>query len=226
MHKAFKYVFDFVAALVIVIILYILAGMLGSLIPVNTHQSSEEKEYEIFIQSNGVHTDIVMPVQNDITNWLSFVDPAHTKAGNVDFAFVAFGWGDLEFYKSTPEWVDLKPGIAFKALFLDSPAAMHVKFKHYIQEDETTISIKLSRKQYEALAGYIKESFSLDKTGSPMHVPNLHYDLNDTFYHAEGSLTLLKTCNTWTNSGLKNAGLRASLWTPFVEGIFYSYSRY
>lgn len=226
MLKAFKYVFDFFAAIVIVIILYIIVGIVGSLIPVNTNQPSEEKYFQIFIQSNGVHTDIVMPVKNELLDWRDFVDPAHTKAGNVEFAFVAFGWGDLGFYETTPEYADLSPGIAFKALFLDSPAAMHVKFKHYMIEDDNSISIKVTREQYEALALYIKNSFSRDENGAPSNIPNLHYAQNDTFYHAEGSLTLLKTCNTWTNNALKHAGLRASLWTPFVEGIFYSYSRY
>ncbi|QED37610.1 TIGR02117 family protein [Antarcticibacterium arcticum] len=226
MLKAFKYVFDFVAAIVIVIILYIIVGITGSLIPVNTKQPSAEKEFEIFIQSNGVHTDIVMPLKNEILDWRDFVDPSHTRAGNVDFAFVAFGWGDLGFYETTPEWSDLKPGIAFRAMFLDSPAAMHVKFKHYMIEDENSISIMVTEKQYEALVGYILKSFSRDGNGAPLNIPNLHYAGNDTFYQAEGSLTLLKTCNTWTNNALKHAGLPASLWTPFVEGIFYSYSRY
>ena len=226
MQKAFKYVFDFVAAIVIVIILYIIIGMGSSLIPVNTTQPTESKNLEIFIQSNGVHTDIVMPLHNEIVDWRRFVDPAHTRAGAVDFAFVAFGWGDLGFYEHTPEWKDLKPGIAFSALFLETPAAMHVKFRHYIIEDEQTISIKLTPAQYTALAEYIRKSFSQDVNGLPTNIPNLHYSQNDTFYHAEGSLTLLNTCNTWTNNALKHAGLPASLWTPFVEGIFYSYSRY
>ena len=226
MQKAFKYVFDFIAAIVIVIILYIIIGMGSSLIPVNTTQPKEPKEFEIFIQSNGVHTDIVMPVQNEIVDWRRFVDPSHTRAGAVDYSFVAFGWGDLGFYEHTPEWKDLKPGVAFRALFLDTPAAMHVKFRHYIIENEQTISIQLTAQQYKALSDYIKKSFSRNEMGLPRNIPNLHYSENDAFYHAEGSLSLLNTCNTWTNNALKNAGLRASLWTPFVEGIFYSYSRY
>lgn len=226
MQKAFKYVFNFVAAIVIVIILYIIAAVAGSLIPVNTTQPEGPKELEIFIESNGVHTDIVMPVQNEIVDWRRFVDPGDTRAGAVDYAFVAFGWGDRGFYEHTPEWKDLKPGIAFRALFLETPAAMHVKFRHYIIEDEQTISIKLTPAQYKSLVEYIRKSFSQDESGLPRNIPNLHYSQSDAFYQAEGSLTLLNTCNTWTNNALKHAGLRASLWTPFVEGIFYSYSRY
>ena len=226
MQIAFKFVFNFIAAIVIVIILYIIAAMAGSLIPVNTSQPTGSQKLEIFIQSNGVHTDIVMPVQNEIVDWLEFVNPGHTTGGAVDYAFVAFGWGDLGFYEHTPEWKDLKPGVAFRALFLETPAAMHVKFRHYIIENEQTISIKVTPAQYKALSEYIKESFTQNEVGLPVSIPNLHYSQSDAFYHAKGSLTLLNTCNTWTNNALKQAGLRASLWTPFVEGIFYSYSRY
>ncbi|CAN5205363.1 TIGR02117 family protein [soil metagenome] len=225
MQKAIKYIRDFVGAIIVIIVLYIVISIIGSLIPVNIAQPVD-REYIIFIESNGVHTDIIMPIANDIIDWTTFVSPGDTRAGNIDFAFVAFGWGDLGFYENTPEWKDLNPGIAFKTLFLDSPAAMHVKFRHYVVEDDRTISIKLSREQYEVLAVYIQDTFIPGPNGKPKHIKDLHYDKNDAFYHATGSLSLLKTCNTWTNNALKESGVRASLWTPFVEGIFYSHSRY
>lgn len=226
MQKALRYILDFVAAVVIVIVLYVTVAMISSMIPVNIDQPDSARDHEIYIRSNGVHTDIVMPVNNGLVNWLEIVDPAHTRAGSGDLDFVAFGWGDLEFYENTPEWNDLTPGVAFKALFMDSPAAMHVKFQHYVIQDDHTITIQVTSDQYFALADYIKETFILDENGNAMNIPDLNYEMNDTFYHATGSLTLLNTCNTWTNKALKSAGMRASLWTPFTEGIFYSYSKY
>lgn len=226
MQKVLGHILDFVAAVVIVIVLYVIIAMASSMIPVNTDQPETGKDYEIYIRSNGVHTDIVMPVRNELVNWLDLVDPAHTRAGNIELNYVGFGWGDLEFYENTPEWNDLTPGVAFKALFLDSPAALHVKFKHYVIQDEHSIPVKVTADQYLALANYIAESFALDENGVPQNIRGLNYEMTDTFYHANGSLNMLNTCNTWTNRGLKAAGLPASLWTPFTEGIFYSYSRY
>jgi len=226
MQKVFGHILDFVAAVVIVIVLYVIVAMVSSMIPVNTSQPETGKDYEIYIRSNGVHTDIVLPVKNDLVNWLELVDPAHTLANNIKLEYVGFGWGDLEFYENTPQWNDLSPGVAFKALFLDSPAAMHVKFKHYVIQDDHTIPIKVTAGQYLALAEYITQSFALDENGDAQNIRGLNYEMTDTFYHANGSLNMLNTCNTWTNKGLKEAGLRASLWTPFTEGIFYSYSRY
>ncbi len=224
--KIIYYIRDFVAAVIVVIVLYVVVAMISSMIPVNTDQPDTARDYEIYIRSNGVHTDIIMPVKNELVNWLDLVDPAHTRAGYMELEYVGFGWGDLEFYENTPEWKDLAPGVAFKALFLDSPAAMHVKFKHYVIQDEHTIPIKVTSEQYLALADYITQSFALDENGAAQNIRGLNYEMTDTFYHAKGSLNMLNTCNTWTNRGLKEAGLRASLWTPFTEGIFYSYSRY
>lgn len=226
MQKVLRYILEFVAAVVVVIVLYVIVAMGSSMIAVNTNQPETARDYEIYIRSNGVHTDIVMPVKNDLFNWHDVVDPAHTRAGYMELKYVSFGWGDLEFYENTPEWNDLTPRVAFKALFLDSPAAIHVKFKHYVIRDENTIPIKVTSEQYLSLTDYITSSFAKDKKGAARNITGLHYEMNDTFYHANGSLNMLNTCNTWTNRGLKESGLRASLWTPFTEGIFYSYSRY
>ncbi len=196
----------------------------GSLITVNNSTPEEEDLlYEIFIESNGVHTDIVFPLYSPITNFTSWINPEHTISGKAGYNFIAFGWGDLGFYRNTPQWKDLTPKTAFKALFLKTPAAMHVKYKNYIIEDEQVVSVKLSESQYIELAHYIKESFDLDENNLPRQIPNLHYSNQDAFYYAYGSLNLLYTCNTWTNNALKSAGLKACLWTPFVEGIFYHY---
>ena len=41
-----------------------------SIIQVNSNQNSiEVSKVDIFILSNGVHTDIVVPVKNDSFNW-------------------------------------------------------------------------------------------------------------------------------------------------------------
>lgn len=49
------------------------------------------------------------------------------------------------------------------------------------------------------------------------------YSVLDDFYKAKGSYSLIKTCNTWVNSGFKYSGLRASLWTPFDFGLINQY---
>ena len=42
--------------------------------------------------------------------------------------WIAFGWGDREFYIHTRTWRELRPGAAASALLGLGPAAMHVEY--------------------------------------------------------------------------------------------------
>ena len=48
---------------------------------------------------------------------------------------------------------------------------------------------------------------------------------NNSFYDAKQTYSLLLTCNTWINNGLKASGQKACLWTPDAGGIFYQYEK-
>ena len=85
--KTIKYIGLFLLALII----YGLLVSLLSFIPVNTiHSVNDEPKIEIYILSNGVHTDIVVPVNplipslalsNDVINaFLPYFDFANSTA--------------------------------------------------------------------------------------------------------------------------------------------------
>ncbi|UJH92382.1 DUF2459 domain-containing protein [Antarcticibacterium sp. 1MA-6-2] len=158
-------------------------------------------------------------------DWTKIVKPHHSLSPPEEVKYVSFGWGDLEFYRNTPEWKDLKLKTAFKSLFLKTPAAIHVRFLTTYSFGGDSRAIAVTQSQYEMLSSYIKNSFKFATSGNTQPVKDLHYTRDDVFYHARGSLNLFKTCNTWVNSGLKNSDLKASLWTPFVEGIFLRYPK-
>jgi hypothetical protein len=48
---------------------------------------------------------------------------------------------------------------------------------------------------------------------------------NDAFYAANNRYSMMLTCNSWINRGLKACHKRACLWTPFAGGIFYQYGK-
>lgn len=204
-------------------LLYLFIAVIGFLIPVNSTSQIEDPAYQIFLVSNGVHVDIAVPVKTEIMDWSAIVKPEHIPANVENYNYLSLGWGDLGFYKTTPEWEDLKFQTAFTALFLNSPAAIQATFYADLYEDEQTIAVKLNEDQFRKLSSYLLNSFKLTDAGIANPIPNLHYGRTDAFYHAPGSFSLFKTCNTWANNGLKVAGLEASLWTPFEEGIFLRY---
>lgn len=220
--KIVRFILKGMVALLLLMILYLIAAIVGSTIPVNTDQP-QDGDITIYLQTNGVHTSFIFPLRNQLMDWTAYADPTHTLSKRNDFQYISFGWGDLEFYEKTPEWNDLRFPVAFQAVFLSKPSALHVEFLDAIRSNQPTLPVKITPSQYRDLSNYVINSFQMSSSGEVQQVKGLHYDPFDVFYRANGSLHFFYTCNTWVNEGLKNAGLRACLWTPFDEGIFYQY---
>jgi uncharacterized protein (TIGR02117 family) len=171
-----------------------------------------------------VHTDIVMPVKNDVIDWSKEIRFENTLGKDSLMKYVAMGWGDKGFYLETPTWADLKFTVAFKAATSLNTSAIHATFYNDLEEDESCKRIFISREQYSRLVKYINESFQFDPNGHLIHIKtNANYGRNDAFYEAKGSYSLFHTCNTWANNALKSCGQKACWWTPFDTGIFEKY---
>lgn len=205
------------------IMLYLLAAYILSVIPVKKRDPAASKDVQIFILSNGVHTDIVVPAKSSLRDWVCDVPYSNTKACDSSVKFLAFGWGDRGFYLETPTWGDLKFSTAFKALFHLGKSAMHCTYYRRLKEDNNCASIWLSEAEYLQLVKYIEESFDYQSMQGPVHIAGYSYGSSDAFYEAKRTYDLFYTCNTWANNALKVCGQKACLWTPSDKGIFYHY---
>ncbi len=207
----------------IFILIYGLAVVLLPLIPINKSKKKTTPEITIYILTNGMHTDIVVPVKSKVIDWTTIVPFSHTKS-KMEFEYVAFGWGDKGFYLDTPEWKDLKFSTAFKAAFWLGDSAMHTTFYREMQVGENCKRINISFEEYQNLVNYIKKSFQYDEMNNTRLIEtNAVYGNNDAFYEANGHYNLFFTCNTWAADGLKVAKQKAPLWTATQDGIFYHY---
>ena len=202
---------------------YAVIAVVCSVIPVNKAQATAKQTYYIYLKSNGVHTDLVLPIRTAIKDWSAKIKFEHLPSKDSTHQFIAFGWGDKGFYLDTPEWADLKFSTAFKAAFHLGTSAMHTTFYKQMKEHKNCIKVNLSATQYQQLVYYIEDSFQYDATEQPIFIPATTYGQNDSFYEAHRTYNLFYTCNTWANQGLKAAGLKAALWTPSDKGIFYHY---
>lgn len=224
--RTIRTVLRLIAGVILFLVLYVVAGLTIPYIGVNKDApvSGTDGEY-IYILTNGVHTDLVLPYRNDRKDWSLQLSYRNTAAQDTAINYVAFGWGDKGFYLETPTWADLKASTAFKAMFFLSTSAMHVTFYRNMTEGEHCRRIWLSKARYEDLVRYIETSFKQDSAGQFDYIEGHAYGAHDGFYEAHRTYNLFFTCNTWANSGLKSAGLRACLWTPLDKGIFYQYRR-
>jgi uncharacterized protein (TIGR02117 family) len=207
-----------------IIVVYVAAGYFLPFIEVPAKDDGQKKEIPIYIYTNGVHTDIVMPVKNDLHDWSTKIPFTNTRSKETDYRFVGIGWGDKGFYLDTPTWADLKFSTAFKAAFWLSESAMHCSYYKTMKEGDDCKMIMISRNQYKDLVKFVDEKFDKDAGGNYILVPtDAVYGNNDAFYDANGKYSFLDTCNTWANNALKAAGQKAAWWTPSDYGIFLHY---
>jgi uncharacterized protein (TIGR02117 family) len=223
LKKIFKILLTLLFAFTGFLLLYVLVAYALSKITIDKEENTKP-EVEIFILTNGVHTDIVMPVKNDQTDWSKQIQFKNTKAADSTYKYIAMGWGDKGFYLETPEWSDLKASVAFKAATGLSTTAIHATYYKQMRLGEDCKSMMISKEQYDRLINYIHNSFQKDASGNYMPIKtNANYSKTDAFYEAIGSYSMLHTCNTWANSGLKACGQKCCFWTATDSGIFSKY---
>jgi uncharacterized protein (TIGR02117 family) len=221
--KSFKYLLYFILSFVCFVLLYLLTAYCLSRIAVNKNALAGH-DIAIYIKTNGVHTDIVVPVKSDQMDWSREIKYNNTHLTDSAAQWLAMGWGDKGFYLQTPTWADLKASVAFRAAFGLSTTAIHATFYNALNEDSTCKKILISKDQYKKLIAYIDKSFQKDADGHKLNiVTNANYGKADAFYEANGSYSMLHTCNTWANNALIACGQKACAWTVFDTGIFLKY---
>lgn len=176
-----------------------------------------DKVIDIYLSTNGVHTDFVLPLTTDVLDWQTRVA---VPSGSI--RWLAFGWGDRGFYIDTPTWSDLSVSTALTALSGMGKSAMHVSAYSHMTTGEDVVKLSLTRKEYQTLVHYIDMSFEkVENEYQRIEVEG--YGAFDAFYQAKGSYSLFYTCNTWVNQGLKQINQKAALWTLHDQGIFRHY---
>lgn len=224
LKKTFLFLLKSVGAVLSIVIFYLLCGYLIPFIEVPAEKTNEPKVIEIYILTNGVHTDLVVPIKNEEMDWGKELPFENTISRRSDFNYLSVGWGDKGFYLDTPTWAELKPSTALKAAFWMSESAMHCTYYFEMTEGKDCKKLLLTKKQYQNLVKYIKDKFDRDVNGNVIFIEtDAVYGIHDAFYDAKGKYSFLDTCNSWANEGLKAAGQKAALWTPSDMGIFQHY---
>ncbi len=209
--KIIKKILKWIFVLILIPVVYLLVSLILTFIPVNNSDNDIEKNSSIYLNSNGIHLDIIIPknqIDSKLLNGLNY--------SKYDTYF-SFGWGDKNFYLNTPTWNDLTFNNAFKALFTNGSTLIHLTRYSAIQED--WVEIKVNQDQLYKINQYINKTFYFDTIDNKILLNNKGYTNNDDFYEALGSFSIFKTCNSWVNSGLKKSDMKACLWTPFDFGL-------
>lgn len=208
-----KKILKWLLGILLIPVLYLLASSILTFIPVNIQEENSEKNESIYLRSNGIHLDLIIPKDQLSPKILDGIEYSEKDQ------FFSFGWGDKHFYLNTPTWNDLTLRNAFHALFLKDTTLIHITRHLNLQND--WVAIKMDQQELDQINKYIYETFSLDANDRIVLLSGKAYSIYDDFYLANGDLSCFKTCNSWVNEGLKKSGIKACLWTPFDFGLLY-----
>jgi uncharacterized protein (TIGR02117 family) len=203
-------------------LLYLLAALIGSLVPVNRAWSEANEGTTIYLADNGIHTDIVMPVAAQGLNWAPLFPASDFGGTTAGDRWIAFGAGERRVYLDTPTWWDITPRTILSAI-VGGERVMHVE---YVPGPAYAVrQIRLRPEEYRRLWAAIRADLALGVNGRPQRIDHRGYGCCDAFYEAVGKASAVRTCNEWTASRLRLAGIKTSLWPPFGQGLVWRYRR-
>jgi uncharacterized protein (TIGR02117 family) len=200
---------------------YLLTALTLGLLPVNADFREPAEGITIFLRSNGVHVDLALPVRSAVAD-LSTAFPARHFGGPVEaLGYIGFGWGDRDFYLHTQTWADVRLAGAVSALLGLKPTVLHVQYMEPRLFAGERIAIVVTAAQYARLVAYIQATLKRDEHSQPVAIAKAGYGADDAFFEANGSYSLISTCNEWIRRGLSVAGIRTARWSPFDAALRY-----
>ncbi len=202
--------------------LYLLAALLGSLIPVNRGWHEPERGITIYLADNGIHADIIMPAVAEGLDWRPLLPKRDFAAADPAARWVAFGSGEERVYLETPRWRDIKPKTVWSAL-TGGERVMHVE---WVGDPGYAVrEIRLRPHEYRRLWAAIRADFVLGADRRMRRIDAPGYGCCDAFYRATGKASAVRTCNSWAANRLRLAGVKTSLWPPIVQGLVWRYRK-
>jgi len=218
--KAGKWFARLLSAVLAFPALYLVAALIGSLIPVNRSWTEPAAGTTIYLADNGIHADVIMPVKAQGLDWSAFVPRSDMPSAQGQW--IAFGSGERRVYLNTPTWWDITPRTIWSAL-TGGKRVMHVE---YVANQAYAVrQIRLRPQEYRRLWAAIRTDFALDDRGRPQRIAHPGYGPSDAFYHAVGKESALRTCNSSVANWLRLAGVKTSAWPAFVQGLVWRYRK-
>ncbi len=171
------------------------------LTPAATWSSAPDtSKRSVFVVSHGWHTGVIVKKSQAYELAAMF----EHEPGQ----YLEIGWGDRKFYQNPSPNIDY--WLAARALFWPTSSVMHVVFLQRHPEEvfrySPLIELKMEAASMRSLCDFIAHTFEHDDTGNLLSLGAGLYG-NSCFYAAKPAYYYPNTCNVWTASALKKAGL-------------------
>jgi len=193
------------------------ALLLGSIIPANTGWQEPDDGIELFVETNGVHVSLIVPMQAAGEDLSDLIRPGDLATPDVYGTHAMIGWGHEGVYRSGSSWAEVRWADILAAATGSDDVLLHVYHRVRPHAAAHRKAFRVTPVQYRHIIADIRRSFSLDAQGRSIASPA--YGDGDVFYAATGYYSAGHTCNEWTAGLLRRAGVRIGIWTPLPGGV-------
>lgn len=211
--RGLRYGAGAVLALAAVVGLYLLATLLGAVIPARGQAAPAPGEgTRIYLLTSLLHADFAIPVDDALRRRFAFLSAGGVPVDHPELRYLIFGWGARDFYLKTKTLADIRPAPALKGIFGDH-SVMHVLAARDIRKDGDAVALDLPPGGLERLLAFIERGFARSG-GAAVPIEGAGYGMSDVFFEGQGGFHIFRPCNIWVAQGLREAGVSTGAWTP------------
>ncbi|MES1023525.1 DUF2459 domain-containing protein [Gloeocapsa sp. BRSZ] len=199
--------------------------LIVSLLPRRWNISSQKNDVNICVNQVGIHTNIIVPVRNNVYNWQQFVNLKEIgKQPSGNYQYLGFGWGDRDFYPTNPNQIQEIVPLGIQALFFSRGSLMRVEGYPEIPQSHDIHCLGVNTSNYLNTVHFIQNSFELTPQGQTILF--VRSDESDaSYYEAKGHYSILRNSNNWTAEGLRQANINTPLWAGIPQAVMFHVSR-
>ncbi len=197
--------------------LFFLSTLIGSTIPANNDWQQPEHGIVIFVENNGIHVSLVLPMAAAGEDLSNLIRPDQLSNPVLYGTHAMIGWGHGRVYRNAEKWSDVESGDFTSAVFGSGFTTLHVYHLVNPEPAPHRKAFRVTPAQYRSIIKQVRATFRLDKDHNSIAHPG--YAADNVFYDSYGYYSAVNTCNTWTGSILRNAGVQVGIWTPLPGGI-------
>ena len=204
---------------VLIVALFLLSAWIGSAVPRNSGWEEPAQGITIMVETNGIHTGIVMPVVSEVKDWRdTFPSAGEPRPDGRMPTHVAIGWGEKEVFLNTPTWGDLKASTATRIVFRGGEGLLRVGHYAWPQPSENHRPLRLRPEEYARLVERVEAALPPLAPGEVRRTYE-SFEIGARNYDATGRYTMANTCNQWVGDTLAHAGIEMGAWTPLAGGV-------
>ena len=197
--------------------IYMAAALIGSHIPANNDWTQPTEGVDIFVETNGVHVSLIVPMAAAGEDLSDLIRPEHLQNRTLYGTHAMIGWGHGRVYRNARTWGDVRSGDIASAIVGSDFTTLHVYHLINPQSLPHRKTLRVSNTQYRSIISQIRATFRLNNQGES--IAHRAYAADNLFYDSVGHYSAINTCNNWTGSVLRNAGVRIGIWTALPGGV-------